>query len=126
MGFSAKRVAILETGPINCATPVSPNTIAVGFMNFMGAMGIKTNEKSAQIWRRDADGEKWSAAEKDAIFGLPNSVWNIQRVSGASDDPLELQIGGGGGMGGVSFISTWQETEDGWKLAETISERKCG
>lgn len=126
LGFSAKRVAILETGPINCATPVSPNTIAVGFMNFMGAMGIKTNEKSAQIWRRDADGEKWSAAEKDAIFGLPNSVWNIQRVSGASDDPLELQIGGGGGMGGVSFISTWQETEDGWKLAETISERKCG
>jgi len=124
-GLTVKKVADLKTGPINCATQVSPNTIAVGFMNVMGAMGIKTKKKSAQIWRRDADGEKWSATEKDAIFGLPNSVWNVQRVSGASDDPLELQIKGGGGHG-VSFISTWQETEDGWKLVETISEHKLG
>eukprot|EP00563_Minutocellus_polymorphus_P016394 CAMPEP_0181050900 /NCGR_PEP_ID=MMETSP1070-20121207/16764_1 /TAXON_ID=265543 /ORGANISM="Minutocellus polymorphus, Strain NH13" /LENGTH=501 /DNA_ID=CAMNT_0023129879 /DNA_START=53 /DNA_END=1558 /DNA_ORIENTATION=+ len=124
-GFNVKRVAALETGPINCATQLSPNTIAVGFMNVMGAMGIKTKKKSVQIWRRDADGVKWSTTEKDAISGLPNSVWSIQKVSGASDDPLELQIGGGGGNG-VSFVSTWQETEDGWKLVETISERKCG
>lgn len=119
--FSSGIVATLQTGSITCATKISSDAVAVGFMNTTGDIGIKCKKKNVQIWRRDVKGH-WSTSEKDTIAGLPNSIRGIRKedATAGSRDFMRLHLTGGGGNGPF-FSSTWQETEDGgWKEIVTV------
>eukprot|EP00562_Extubocellulus_spinifer_P010719 CAMPEP_0178511636 /NCGR_PEP_ID=MMETSP0696-20121128/22471_1 /TAXON_ID=265572 /ORGANISM="Extubocellulus spinifer, Strain CCMP396" /LENGTH=519 /DNA_ID=CAMNT_0020141429 /DNA_START=295 /DNA_END=1854 /DNA_ORIENTATION=+ len=115
-------IRTVRTGPITCATKLSSDALAVGFLNPMGAMGIAATKQNAQIWRRDEEDGEWSACEKDSISGLPNSVWGLSRELVASNcgSRMRLHLKGGGGNG-PSFNSTWEETKDGgWEEMATV------